>query len=268
MELPLTSATVPLVVLDSAASTNDEVRARAVGAPDLLTVITTDQRQGRGRMRREWSTPPGRGLAASVLVRLRDGEGRLLDQDSWGWIPLLAGAAMTVAVRSVSADRIAELKWPNDVLIGGRKVSGILTEVLPGGDVIVGAGVNISVPVDQLPTSASTSLTIEGTRLDGDELIDALLSGWLRELRRMRDALVICGAADASGVRAEVVALCGSIGRVVEVQLPDGGGFRGRGIGLDATGRLQVRRDPTSDDGGDSGDVVESVAAGDVLHLR
>lgn len=266
MLLPLASALAPLVVLDSADSTNDELRARAAGAPDFLTVVTTDQRRGRGRMLRRWSTPPGRGLAASVLVPVTGRSAIAIDRDSWGWIPLLAGAAMTLAVRGVLPAARVALKWPNDVLIAGRKVSGILSEVLPDeSGLVVGAGVNLGMTIDELPTSTSTSLVLEGSVATGDDLVDAVLGGWLRELRRLHgDLVAAAGSADPGAVRDEVVALCGTIGRRVDVQLPLGAGFAGTAVGLDQRGRLRVRRDPAGEGDG----VVESVAAGDVVHLR
>lgn len=269
MLLPLASALAPLVILDSADSTNDELRARASVAPDFLTVVTTDQRRGRGRMLREWSTPPGKGLAASVLLRLTAIDGVSIAREGWGWIPLLAGAAMTSAVRSVLLTSEVELKWPNDVLIEGRKVSGILSEVLPdSGGVVVGAGVNLSMTVEELPTPTSTSLVLEGATATGDELVDAVLSGWLRELRRLHGAFIAAGGSvgsgSGSGIRDEIVALCGTIGRQVDVQLPLGAGFSGTAVGIDGEGRLRVRRDGAAGEG----DVVESVAAGDVVHLR
>src|SRR5690606_15146102 len=109
--------------------------------------------------------------------------------ERYGWIPLLAGLAMTRAVRALlaggsraTADSVV-LKWPNDVLIDGAKVSGILAELLPdGAGVVVGAGLNLSIPREELPVPTATSLTLAGV-LEQAGLADAALAGYLGELR-------------------------------------------------------------------------------------
>ncbi len=127
MQLPRSAALAArLEVLPSAGSTNDELMARATGEdpwPHLSIVATDTQTRGRGRLGRTWTAPPGRSLAVSVL--LRPG----LPLDALGWLPLLAGVAVTRALAGLGVP--ARLKWPNDVLIGDRKVCGILSELLP-----------------------------------------------------------------------------------------------------------------------------------------
>src|SRR5690554_2046155 len=98
---------MPLIVLDRAESTNDELvaRATATGLPEFTTVVTLDQTAGRGRLGREWVSPAGKALAVSVL--LKPG----VDSEHWGWIPLLAGVAMTRAVARMIPDASVSLKW-------------------------------------------------------------------------------------------------------------------------------------------------------------
>jgi BirA family biotin operon repressor/biotin-[acetyl-CoA-carboxylase] ligase len=230
-------------------------------AADFTVVLTLDQRAGRGRLGRTWSAPPGRTLAASVLLRPRRPGGAPLPYDALGWLPLLAGAAMTTAVNGVLPAQDARLKWPNDVLIGGRKVSGLLTELSPGGAVVVGSGVNLFLTEEELPTATATSLTLAGATLSGDELVDAVLSAYLSGLRELAGRLLEAGGdAVASGGHDAVTALCDTLGQSVRVELPGGDALDGTAVGIDPTGRLQVRLPG-------SGALV-AVAAGDVVHLR
>jgi BirA family transcriptional regulator, biotin operon repressor / biotin---[acetyl-CoA-carboxylase] ligase len=261
VQLPRSAEQAELVMLESAGSTNDELSRIAADAPDFTVVLTLDQRAGRGRLGRIWVAPPGRTLAASVLLRPRLPGGAPLPHDALGWLPLLAGAAMTEAVNAVLPAPDARLKWPNDVLIDGRKVSGLLTELAPGGAVIVGSGVNLFLTGDELPIPTATSLTLAGAELGGDALVDRLLSVYLTGLRDLTGRLAGAGGdAVASGGHAAVTALCDTLGRAVRVELPGGETLEGTGAGLDPTGRLQVRL-------AGSGALVP-VAAGDVVHLR
>lgn len=261
MQLPRSAEQGELIVLDSAGSTNDELARIAADSAEFTVVLTLDQRAGRGRLGRAWIAPPGRTLAASVLLRPRLADGAPLPRDSLGWLPLLAGAAMTAAVNTVLPARNARLKWPNDVLIGGRKVSGLLSELAPGGTVVIGSGVNLFLPEEELPTPTSTSLALAGATAHGDELIDRVLSGYLSELRALTGRLLAAdGDAVASGGHAVVTGLCDTLGRAVRVELPGGDALEGTAAGVDPTGRLQVRLA--------GGGALVAVAAGDVVHLR
>lgn len=264
---PQSAAAVPdLIELASTPSTNSELVRRAAEAPALpsfSTVVTTDQTAGRGRLDRHWVAPAGSALAISVLVRVppRIPEQRL------GWLPIAAGVAMVVAVRDViPATSAVGVKWPNDVLIEGRKVSGILSELLADGSVVIGAGLNVGMTTEQLPVPTATSLAIAGAAVAGDTIagdtaaIDRLLAAYLRGLRLHVENLWAAGAnADLSGLRAQATAQCVTLGTDVRVELPAGGELRGTAIALDADGRLVVR---TADGS------LQHVAAGDVTHLR
>jgi len=263
MPFPRASAVSPrLEHLEHTGSTNDDLVARATGPggaswPSLSVVVSTDQRSGRGRLGRTWVAPAGGSLAASVLLRLED-----VPVAHWGWIPLLAGAAMTMAVRSALAavpepSPVVTLKWPNDVLIDGAKVSGILCELLADA-VVVGSGVNVALGDEDLPTLTSTSLALAGV---AEPDADALLAAYLTELERLVARFTGAGGdADAAGIRAEVQELCGTIGTDVRVQLPSGASLEGRATGLDGLGRIVIR--PASDS------APTAIAAGDVTHLR
>jgi BirA family biotin operon repressor/biotin-[acetyl-CoA-carboxylase] ligase len=241
-----------VIVLDRTGSTNVDLLAAAADSPHLTTLVTLDQTAGRGRLDRTWSAPAGQALAASVLVRAD------LSPEARAWLPLVAGTAMRQAVAALLPDRAVGVKWPNDVLVDGRKVCGILAQVAPDGSVVIGAGVNLTIPADVLPTPVSTSLLVEGADAPAPELADSVLSAYLESLREAVDALVTGGAA-AAGVRDTVRASCETIGRVVRLELPDGTSVVATAEGLDDAGRLLV----TGEDGGRS-----AISVGDVTHLR
>jgi BirA family biotin operon repressor/biotin-[acetyl-CoA-carboxylase] ligase len=258
--IPAPPPSVPRVqITESTDSTNADVLAAAgtdaAGWPHLSVLLTTDQRAGRGRLDRSWTTPPGTALAMSVVVRVP-----ALPIAARGWIPLVAGAAM---VRAVGAQlrgtpHSATLKWPNDVLIDGGKVCGILAEVVPGDPdtVVVGAGVNTRMTRADLPVDTAVSFAALGLTCDDDRLVADFLSALDEQL----SALVAGrGDAAASGVSGEVSALCSTLGADVAVQLPDGTRLTGRAARLDADGRLVVE---------DATGLETAVSAGDVVHVR
>jgi BirA family biotin operon repressor/biotin-[acetyl-CoA-carboxylase] ligase len=242
------------------ASTNDDLvgLAGSEALPEFAVVVTLSQSAGRGRLGRTWEAPPGTSLAASVLLRPQD-HGMGLDR--YGWIPLLAGLAMTRAVRQLVPDREVALKWPNDVLIEGRKVCGVLSELLPdGATVVVGSGLNLTIPRDALPVPTATSLLLEGVGRPADELADLALARYLGELKRLWGAFSAGADAGRDGIRVAVSGVCSTLGQDVRVALPGGGEHLGTAIELDEAGRLLIRTRP--------GGRIQAVAAGDVTHLR
>jgi BirA family biotin operon repressor/biotin-[acetyl-CoA-carboxylase] ligase len=265
MELPLSAAAAAhLTVLPETGSTNDVLVAEASAGslPDFSVVVTGSQTAGRGRLGRVWVAPPGASLAVSVLLRPVLPGGQPLEVSHFGWLPLLAGMAMTRAVQTLVEPERVGLKWPNDVQVDGLKIAGLLAELLPAGDaVVMGAGLNLSLTREQLPTAVSTSLALAGATLEGDELADAALSAYLTSLRALYTDFVRLGADPlASGVGEQLAEMCTTIGQEVKVELPGAPDLLGTAVGIDGAGRLRVRR---SSDG-----QVTAVAAGDVTHLR
>ena len=279
MEFPVSREIVPrFEYLAETGSTNDVLVAHAAGEdaadwPDLSTVVTDNQTRGRGRLGRTWLAPTGKSLAISVLLRPR-ASAAPLPIDHFGWFPLLAGAAMTRAVRAVVEASMAAaedepgeeaprhevtLKWPNDVLIDGYKVAGILSELLPDAQgLIIGTGLNVSLDEHDLPTLTSTSLLlVTGAAPDPD----AVLARYLTELRHLSRAFVDAGGDPVrSGLLQAVTELCATIGGVVRVELPGGTDLVGTAIALDRSGRLIVEDQMNGE--------LQAVAAGDVTHLR
>lgn len=244
-------------------STNADLLAVAADQPHGSVLATLDQTAGRGRLDRTWSAPAGETLAVSLLVRAD------LDDRDRGWLPLVAGAAMRDAVAAVLPD-VAEpsrasspipgvaVKWPNDVQVDGRKVCGILCQVAADGSVVVGAGVNLTIPAERLPTPTATSLAVAGAPGSAVDLADAVLSAFHTAVLEAVAALAAGGAA-ADVVRSHVRAVCGTIGRRVRVELPDGTTEEADATGIDDEGRITIR---------DRAGVTRGVAVGDVTHLR
>jgi BirA family transcriptional regulator, biotin operon repressor / biotin---[acetyl-CoA-carboxylase] ligase len=243
-------------VTDVTGSTNADLMARAArGEPEGLVLAAEEQRAGRGRLGRAWVSPPRAALTFSVLLRPA-----AVPRARLGWLPLLAGVTVATAVRAVAAVD-AELKWPNDVLAGPRKLAGILAETA-GEAVVVGIGVNVSTGPAELPPPgpgglAATSLAIEGAAsTDRTALLAEILAGLER---RYRGWCQVFGDSERSGLRAEYIGLCATLGRRVRVELPGGRLLDGLASDLDADGRLLVSVPPDAD---------LPVAAGDIVHLR
>ncbi len=252
---PRAAAVSPrLHVVETVDSTNAKLlRDAAVdpdGHPHLSVVLTRDQRAGRGRLDRTWTAPPGTALAISVLLRV--GAVPVADR---GWIPLIAGDAMTRAVGAQLGDLDVALKWPNDVLVGRRKISGILAEVLPEDPhvVVVGAGVNTAMTAVDLPVPTATSFAALDRAADEDRL----LADYLAALRDGIAELAVAGG-DTEALRTRIQDACATIGADVAVTLPDGVTLSGRAVRLDPTGRLVV----------EVRGVETVVSAGDVVHVR
>jgi BirA family biotin operon repressor/biotin-[acetyl-CoA-carboxylase] ligase len=243
---------LPLSVVPQTGSTNADLLEVATRTPNGGAIITMNQSAGRGRLDRRWVAPPDRSLAASLLVRAP------LSEADRGWLPLIAGLAMRDAVASVlPSGAQVTVKWPNDVLVGGKKVCGILCQVAIDGSVVVGAGVNLTLDSGELPTPTSTSLTLEGATGDAPDLADRVFSRFRASVLEAVLALATDAAA-ADAVRSSVRSACDTIGRRVRVELPDGDIVEADATGLDVEGRLLV----------EGSDRLTAVSVGDVTHLR
>lgn len=244
---------------ETSGSTNADLLAAAARLPHLAVIATDTQTAGRGRLDRVWTAPPGSSLAISVLLRPRLSTGAALPAEHWGWIALMTGLAMRETVADILPGIAPDVKWPNDLLIDGRKLCGILAEVAADSSIVVGIGLNTAMTAEQLPVETATSLAIEGAVVDED-LLDRLLAGFLMRLSARMNALLDAeGDADASGLRGAVEAACVTLGRDVRVELPGAEPLHGVATGIDEGGRILVTR---------ADGRVAAVSAGDVVHLR
>jgi BirA family biotin operon repressor/biotin-[acetyl-CoA-carboxylase] ligase len=225
----------PLIHLGTTTSTMDEVaRFADEGAPEGLVVVADEQTAGRGRVGRTWISRPGSGLYCSILLRPTVLPSRL------AVLPLTVGVAVAEAVES-TAQVACQLKWPNDVWIGGRKVAGILTTAKSSGEVVdsvvLGIGVNVSAEAKDLPPGATSVLAASGRSIAPMELLPVLID---RLNTRLPPILHSSIPPDLDGWRRRA-ALMG-----VSVAILDGGKtFHGVMRGVDDAGALLLESDGT-----------------------
>lgn len=252
MDLPLTAAVASrLEVLAEAGSTNETLGERAresSSTPHLSVLVTDNQTAGRGRLGRSWTSAPGASLAVSVLLRTLPSRG-----ETRGWIPLAAGVAMADAIAEQLPDHDVAVKWPNDILVDGRKICGILAQATQDA-VVVGTGVNTAMTAPELPVPTATSFAVLGVPVD----VDRLLATYLHTLDRLVAELAEAGDAVTSGLHAATSDRCATIGLEVRVSLPGDSVVVGRATGLDVDGRLVVL----------SAGTETPISAGDVVHVR
>jgi BirA family biotin operon repressor/biotin-[acetyl-CoA-carboxylase] ligase len=228
----------------SVGSTMDVAREEAEGgAPDGMIAVADEQTRGRGRRGRSWVSPPGANLYVTVVLRPDEATARTL--------AMITPLAVCEAADAVAGVR-SSVKWPNDVLIGGRKVGGVLIDIrFADSEVeyaLVGVGINVNFDPEQYDeiSSSATSLKREaGRELSREEV----LAAFLERLEKLYTAARRGESAyDAWKSRLE------TLGRQVTVRL-DGGVEEGVAEDVDAEGNLLLRRDDGS---------IVPLAAGDV----
>ncbi len=216
-------------------STNDVVEKLARdGVKEGVVVFAESQTKGRGRLGRKWISIPRKGLWFSVLLRPD------LHPQAATQITVVAATALARSIRKMTG-LAAEIKWPNDILVRGRKVVGILTEMSAEVDhvkyVILGIGVDVNQTAAEFPPElrkVATSLRIEkGQSFSRPDLAAAILLELDADYRRL-------GTGQFEGVAGEWAENCTTLGRNVSINV----GSRtvhGRAESLDADGALLVR---------------------------
>lgn len=241
--------------VDETASTNDDaLQWLAEGAPDASLVCAGMQTRGRGRMERVWYSAPGASLAFSVIFHAGGDETQA--------VPLLApfsGLAVCKALET-SLGLSPRIKWPNDVLLGGMKVAGILSEAVWDGPlcqgVVIGIGVNVapgSVPPET--ALAFPAGSVEGTagrKVDRWNLLQAVIA----ELLRSRSSI---GNADFFREWDTRLAFKGE---QVDLFPPSGGRVSGRLVGITPAGSLRIGLDDGTTRDVEAGDVSLRPAPG------
>ncbi len=237
-------------VFEQTTSTNDVVeRLARDGVKEGAVVFAESQTKGRGRLGRKWSSPTHKGLWLSVLLRpdLRPQETTQLT--------VISATALRRAIKTVTG-LSADIKWPNDLLLGGKKVAGILTEMSAETDrvrhVIIGIGVDVNQDASDLPGELrpiATSLKMES----GDEISRAELA--TEVLRELDTDYARIGTGKFPEVADEWEAACVTIGRNVTVHIGNRK-FRGRAESLDDDGALLVRTEHGH---------LERITGGDVI---
>jgi BirA family biotin operon repressor/biotin-[acetyl-CoA-carboxylase] ligase len=236
--------------LEQTGSTNRDLIAKAEGLPEFYVLATDFQTAGKGRMDRSWEASPGSSVMVSVLLRPS-----FTESSGIGWLSLMTALAISQAISALGQE--AKIKWPNDVLIQDKKVSGILAEAANDlSCVVIGFGINVNQTATELPVETATSLLVEtGGSIDRDQLLAAAI----QNLKKLYFELSASGGdAEASGLRDAILRSSATVGQKVSVEFPDGKKAFGLAKQIDSTGRLVIE---TSSE-------TLTVSAGDVLHLR
>lgn len=230
-----------LSYLDQIDSTNLELARRySDEAPEFTCLVSGEQTAGQGRLGRSWVSEPGASLSLSVLLRPSSVK-------QAGFVTLLAANAVHRALGRVAPKSHPSIKWPNDVLIGERKICGILAQ-LQGKAVILGIGVNLKTQPSAPPHAVALDEFVEPE-------IDQLVKAILTELKLAWQSLETNG-----GFAIELDYLktnSATLGKRVRAELPGGEEVVGQAISITEAGHLVVQADKR----------VE-LAAADVWHLR
>jgi BirA family transcriptional regulator, biotin operon repressor / biotin---[acetyl-CoA-carboxylase] ligase len=238
--------------LESVTSTNEWVSQNAAELSSNTLVFTLNQTAGKGRNGRVWASKPGDSVAFSLLL---DAVPRRVFPT---WIPLLAGVSVVETVRGLGVSG-SVLKWPNDVLVNGAKLAGILVEVLPDSRVVVGVGVNITATKTSLPHPTATSLALQGVVVS--DLEREVLQPVASTLRGYLDIARDKNPADVHSEWKKMVSThLSTLGCGVEWEGPEGALQRGVAKQLAEDGGLVVSGLP------DQADAI--VRSGDVFHIE
>lgn len=228
-------------MVDLTASTQSDLAelVNASVAKSGEVIAAEYQSNGRGRLDRTFEAPPQSALLFSFYIAPKRAV------SDWGFISFLAALAM----REVITDQLAEkvnLKWPNDILIGDKKVAGLLAQQI-GEGVIVGIGLNVAMSTDDLPVPTATSLLLADSNLLDRNLI---LSAFLNHFENLFKEW------DSGGDFLEKYRqVCSTLGRQVRVEVLGRDSIEGEAVSITAQGVL-ILKDGTE------------VNVGDVVHLR
>jgi BirA family biotin operon repressor/biotin-[acetyl-CoA-carboxylase] ligase len=230
---------------ESLPSTNTELaRLASEGAPEGVSVVAEEQTAGRGRLQRAWSSPKGAGLYFSILLR------PTIPQNGWPLITFMAALAVGDALRE-ACELETDIKWPNDILSGERKICGILAETIEtpvGRAVILGIGINLTQNAfpPELANVATSVSEATGRAPDREQILAALLDALSRWYSQLNDPGKIV---DAWSNRSSY-----AIGKLVQVSNGDDI-WQGTTCGVEPDGALRLRT---------SSGEIKLVRAGDV----
>lgn len=246
MSLSLTSELVnELISLDSIDSTNLELarRLQSGSLPNFSLVVAREQTSGMGRLGRTWVSEPNTSISASLYLKSSHTK-------ELGWATLIMATAIRSAIAELVADEVL-VKWPNDVLVADKKISGILAQIQPDQSLILGFGINLRAQTGAPETA--TALDLLGVDADFDNVLSLVVRNF-----RIRWAIFEQHPATAIlKARGELVQHSATLGKSVRAELPGGGEVYGIAKDIDTEGRLVIHTPEP---------VV--VSAADVWHLR
>ena len=229
-------------VVEVTGSTQDDL-SQSVKKDATLSgsvLIANFQSSGRGRLDRTFSAPPSSALTLSFYLTPH------LDREEWSFLPLLTGLSAITSLKKLDSDLRVSLKWPNDLLVNGRKLGGILAEATTDG-VVIGIGVNVAMAQDQLPIKDATSLLLEDFASLDRNLIAVELLNAFHDLYERWQA--------GEDMRHLYRENCETLGLTIAAKSPNGSTATGKATDISRTGEL----------------ILESglrVSVGDIVHLR
>jgi BirA family biotin operon repressor/biotin-[acetyl-CoA-carboxylase] ligase len=215
-------------VMEETSSTQIELANNFVPGKVLVAEY---QSAGRGRLDRKFEVPPRKGLTFSFAINA---------EKDFGWIPLITGLAVSNAINNYVGESIVEIKWPNDLLVGGRKLAGILSEKTNSG-AVVGVGINIFQEQNELPIANALSLSMVA-KVDRTDLLIVILNELGNSLSRIES------------LKNQYRQKCATIGKTVQVTLPNGEIIEDVAVGISDAGSLLLNS--------------REISVGDIVHLR
>ena len=225
-------------VLDEIDSTQNYLRTSNPKSGDVITAEY--QSAGKGRLDRSFVAEKSTALLFSIYLEPK------ISEVNFGYITLLTGSTVTNVLNEITDLNKFKCKWPNDVLINGRKVAGILAE-RSGNGVIIGIGINVSTSKQDLPVETATSIYLETNQLLNR---NKLLVSILKEL-----TLQLAAWESGTDLTPSYRALSATLGQAVRVELPGGITHEAKALDIDESGALHL----------DDGTVI---TVGDVIHLE
>lgn len=222
-----------LVYLDQVDSTNNEARRLAEqGAPDGTLVVAELQTAGKGRRGRFWTSPPGTGIWMSLLLRPD------FAPEHASSLTLVAAMAVETGIRE-AVGLVCQIKWPNDIVLEGKKICGILTEMSTEEDcirhVVVGIGINVNIEEfpEEIGATATSLAIVSGSTIKRAPLVDAVMRAWEQYYAQFQRTL------DMSGLKQVYNEHLVNLGREVKVLAPRGE-YSGISHGINDGGELLV----------------------------
>ncbi len=246
-----------IVRLDQTVSTNDHLSSlwnqdsEASTLTPYTVVLANFQTGGRGRLDRSWNAPAGAAMLCSILVPIHQ-----VGQLQPSMIPFTAGIVVAELLQSALPDRAVSLKWPNDVLVDGKKICGILAEYLGTRKdtaeiewVALGIGVNLTQTREQLPIETATSITLENGPSIAPDMLAIACAAALEDL---------VTSSSSTQLLKQYADLCSTLGQSVRAILPTGDGVEGEALCLGTDGALIIATP--------EGTNIE-IRAGDIVHV-
>lgn len=218
-------------------------RADRSALPEMSAFVAASQTAGQGRLGRAWVSEPGSSISLSLLLRPKDSERK-------GWLTLMMAAAVRATVAHFAPASQPLIKWPNDVLVSERKISGILAKAL-GHEVVLGVGLNLKVQ----PGAPETAISLE--ELGCNSSFDDVLFELLTQFRARYAKFQSDSKWAVSDLASEVRENSATIGSTVIAMLPGGTQIQGLAIDIDGAGNLVVESDS-----------IHTISAADIIHLR